>query len=247
MDVNMEPQDVQALLDFLYPPEPHNALTQREGGIVEMVGGRVSRDGIAPESNSVPHRQGYNRFESIPPPVYAVCVDEPNHISRYTDHGPYKECTVDEIEQIKRRQGARICSARDHAVIEMARRFKWDLTYEYRKKVEEKLEPKIQKYGKSRRGQSAVEAEACVADQYMKNKLGPAEKLEVQRQMDNIIGIILNEPDWKRRRRSLSWVPSVRIKNMERTCVPDDWVNGMICKLVRRCEEANSRKQAQQV
>jgi hypothetical protein len=244
VDVNINPRDVQAIVDFVYPPESHNFLIQKVGGIVETAGISVNRGEITPESSSIPHGELYNGSESNPP-VHAIDVGA-NHQVLGADQCSGDEYTDANIRRKKRRERSRISAAQDHAKIELARQLEWDLTDEYQRKVEEKLESKIWKLSNSKGSEAAIEAESSVVEQYINDKLDPAQKAEAREQIDDMTGVILDEPDWKDKKGSRSWFPSVYVRNMKRTRPHGDWVNKLVSKVSARFK-ASSDKQAKQV
>jgi hypothetical protein len=228
-------------------------------GTVEMTRQRASGEEQAPESSNIPQGHPYNGFPAggttessyIPHDQWhngyqfggsAESINVPHgeqyNVPEEISQGPNEEHDVADAG-IVAAQANVISHARRYARIEVVRRFGLD-TIAYREEVEAKLEAKFRKKGKHSVMKLAYVAESPVAIRYI-NELDRDRKLKAEQQIDSLIGIVLDEPDWKQKKLDLSWKPSANVENMQRT--PADWVNVMINRVAKRCGTSTSKTQ----
>jgi hypothetical protein len=119
----------------------------------------------------------------------------------------------------------------------VARKLKLDTVRGYKEEVERRFELKAKTARKNKHTEYARIAESSVARECIE-QLGPSEKLVAEQEIDYLIGIILNEPNWQRRVGSPTWAASRDVeRRLERTPALDDWHNRMISRLRQHLSE----------
>lgn len=122
---------------------------------------------------------------------------------------------------------------RQYAIVEVARRLKFDTVRPYREPLKEDSSSRPQ-------SASGLNIQGTYAKQNylwpeIVEQLGPSERFATKDEIDFLICIILNEPSWRGRVGSPTWRASVDVETrLERAHALDDWHNRMIFRVRQR-------------